>query len=84
MDNKYVKPLGSNIDNIRSKSNVMRRQKGSATKISISYPQAIKICNTYMVGVDLMDQLKSEYQLDRRSKFRFLIRLFLICLMLHA
>ena len=29
-----------------------------------------------MGGVDLMDQLKSAYQLDRGSKFRFYLRLF--------
>ena len=44
----------------------MKMQKGSATKISVSCPQAIKIYNTHMGGVNLMDQLKSAYQLDRR------------------
>ena len=29
-----------------------------------------------MAGVDLIDQLKSAYQLDRRSKFGFYLRLF--------
>ena len=29
-----------------------------------------------MGGVDLMDQLKSAYQLDQRSKLRFYLRLF--------
>ena len=29
-----------------------------------------------MSGVDFMDQLKSAYQLDERSKFRFYLRLF--------
>ena len=29
-----------------------------------------------MGGIDLMDQRKSAYQLDRRSKFRFYLRLF--------
>ena len=30
-----------------------------------------------MVGIDLMDQLKSVYQLDQRSKFQFYLRLFI-------
>ena len=30
-----------------------------------------------MGGVGLMDQLRSVYQFDRRSKFRFYLRLFL-------
>ena len=30
-----------------------------------------------MGGVGLMDQLRSAYQFDRRSKFRFYLRLFL-------
>ena len=68
--------LGNNIDDIGSESNMMRRQKGSTTKISVSCPQAIKTYNTYMGGVDLMYQLKSSYQLNRRSKFRFYLRLF--------
>ena len=29
-----------------------------------------------MGGVDLMDQLKSAYQLDRKSKFQFYLSLF--------
>lgn len=43
MKSKYIILLGSNIDDIGSKSNVMRKQTGSATKISASCPQAINI-----------------------------------------
>lgn len=39
--------------------------------------QSIPKTRNYMGGVDSMDQLKSAYQLDRRSKFRFYPRLFL-------
>lgn len=41
MKSKSIILLGSNIDDIGSKSNVMRKQTGSATKISASCPQAI-------------------------------------------
>ena len=44
--------------------------KGSASKITI------KFYNSKMGGVDLMDQLKSVYQLDRRLKVRFYLCLF--------
>ena len=37
---------------------------------------ALSYTTTKMGGVDLMDQLKSAYQLDQRSKFRFYLRLF--------
>ena len=54
---------------------MQRRLKGSASKIPVNFPNGIKLCNSKMGGVDLMDQLKSAYQLDRRSKFRFYLRL---------
>ena len=71
---KSVMLLGSNINN--TGSNVMRRQKGSATKAPVSCPEAIKIYNTDIGGVDFMDQFKSTYRLNKRSKFRFYLRLF--------
>ena len=37
---------------------------------------ALSYTATKMGGVDLMDQLKSAYQFDQRSKFRFYLRLF--------
>ena len=58
-------------------SNAQRRQKGSATKMNVSCPTAIKVYNAHMGGVDLMDQQQSAYRLDRRSQFRFYLRLFL-------
>ena len=39
-------------------------------------PNGIKVYNSKMDGVLLMDQPKSVYQPDRRSKFRFYFRLF--------
>ena len=75
MDNKSAIILGRSIVDIRSQSNVMRRQKDSATKISVSCPQEIRIYNTYMGGVELMDKLKSAHKFDRISKLRFYIRL---------
>ena len=70
MDNKSVFLVGSNLEEIASISNVQRRQEGSATKMNVHCPTAIKVCNMHMCGVDLMDQLQSAYRLYRRSQFR--------------
>ena len=68
--------LGSHLEEITSISTLQRRSKGSSPKIPANCPNGIKLYNSKMGGVDLMDQLKSAYQLDRRSKFGFYLRLF--------
>ena len=68
--------LGSHLEQITSISTVQRRLKGSSYKIPVNFPNGIKLNNSKMGGVDLMDQLKSAYQHDRRSKFRFYLCLF--------
>ena len=55
---------------------MQERLKGSSSKISINFPNAIKLYDSKIGLVDLMDQLKSAYQLDRRSKFPFYLRFF--------
>ena len=75
-DNKSVMLLGSHLEEVTSISTVQRRLKGSSSKIPVNCPNDIKLYNSKMGGVDLMDQLKSAYQLDRRSKFGFYLRLF--------
>ena len=50
--------------------------KGSATKTPVSCPTIIKMFNQGMEGVDLIDQKTAAYRLDRKSKFRFYLRLF--------
>ena len=69
--------LGSHLEEITSILTVQRRLKGSLSKIPINCPNGIKLYNSKMGGVDLMDQQKSAYQLDRRSKFRFYYHLFI-------
>ena len=75
-DNKSVMLLGSHLDEITSISTVQRKLKGSSSKIPVNCPNSIKLYNSKMDGVDLMDQLKSAYQLDRRLKFGFCFRFF--------
>jgi len=75
-DNKAVLLLGSSVDGIDGSSNVLRRMKGSATKTPVPCPYIIKLYNKGMGGVDLMDKKTAAYRLDRRSKFRFYLRMF--------
>ena len=41
-----------------------KRLKVSSSKIPVNYPNGIKLNNSKMGGVDLIDHLKSSYQLD--------------------
>jgi len=75
-DNKAVLMLSTNVAGMEGTTNVSCRVKGSANKISITCPNVIKFYNKGMGGVDLMDQKTAAYRLDRKSKFRFYLRLF--------
>ena len=75
-DNKSVMLPGSHLEEITSISTVQRRLKGSWSKIPVNYLNDIKLYNSKMGRVDLMDQLDSAYQLDGKSNFRFYLRLF--------
>ena len=76
MDNRGVLMVGSAVDEFDTTSTVQRRAKGSATKETINCPNIIKLYNTGMGGVDLLDQRVAAYRLDRKSKFRFYLRIF--------
>ena len=73
---KSVMLLGSHSEEPASISTVKRRLKGSSSKIPVNCPNGIKLYDCKIGGVNLMDQLKSAYQLGRRLKFRFYLRLF--------
>ena len=66
-DNKSVMLLGSHGRN-KFYIDMQRRLKGSSSKIPVNCPNGIKLYNSKMGGVDLMDKLKSAYQLDGRSR----------------
>ena len=76
IDNKSVILL-SNYHDPRVVGDTKRRVKGSKDKVKVSCPTIIYDYNQYMGRVDLSDQLKVSYQVDRRSKFRFYLRIFL-------
>lgn len=56
--------------------NVERRLKGSKDKVNIDCPKMVNEYNKYMGGVNLMDQKKVTYEVDRRSKIKYYLRLF--------
>lgn len=68
--------ISSNTCDNRHSTNVTRRQKGISQKLSIPCPSVIANYNKGMGGVDLIDQKKTYYELDRKSKFRFYLRIF--------
>ena len=74
--NKSMMIIRSHLEEIISTSTVQRRLKGSLSKIPVNCPSDITLCNSQMGGLELMDQLKSAYQLDRRLKFQFYLSLF--------
>lgn len=56
-------------------TSVKRREAGSGSKIDVKCPMIIKKYNQYMGGVDLMDQNKETYGLDRKSKAKYYLRI---------
>ena len=75
MDNKSVILL-SNYFNPKETQQIERRVKGSKDKVKVACPSVIQEYNQFMGGVDLSDQMKVTYEVDRRSKFRFYLRIF--------
>ena len=75
MDNKSVILL-SNYFNPKETQQIERRVKGSKDKVKVTCPSAIQEYTQLMGGVDLSDQMKVTYEVDRQSKFRFYLRVF--------
>ena len=70
-DNKSVLLLATSVDGMSGTYNVMRRTKGSTTKIPVSCSNIIKFFNNDMVGVNIMDRKTAVYRLDCKSKYLF-------------
>ena len=68
--------LATNIEKIDGTSNVMRETKSSATKTPVPCPNVIKMYNANIGGVDVIDQKTASYRQDRKSKFRFYLKMF--------
>ena len=61
LDNQSVLLLSSVVAGMKDILSVQRRKKGSKTKSSVSCPKVVKLCNSGMGGVDLMDQRTAAY-----------------------
>lgn len=75
MDNKGVHLLTNFIPPME-KDTVKRRKAGSGQKIDVPCPLSVIKYNKNMGGVDLMDQRKVAYEVDRRSTIKYYLRLF--------
>ena len=78
MDNRSVLLLSSSLEGMNDILSVQRREKGSKTKSLIPCPKVVKLYNSDMGGVNLMDQRTAAYCLDRKSSVRYYLRIFLI------
>ena len=53
------------------------RQKGEAVRKTVTIPLAIQMYNCHMGGVDISNQLKTYYEVDHKSRYKYYLRLFL-------
>ena len=75
MDNRSVILL-SNYHNPSVLQEINGRGKGSKEKVKVCCPAATCVYNTYMGRKGPCDQIKVSYEVDRRSKVRFYLRVF--------
>ena len=77
MDNWSVLLLSSDLEEINGILSVQRREKGSKIKSLVPCPKLVKLYNSGICVVDLMDQRTAAYRLDRKSSVRFSLHIFL-------
>ena len=78
--------LVSNAEVVITTSTVLSRQKKSPSKVEILCPDGIKMYNQEMGGVDLVDQGKATYNLERIYNLYFInpcANNFIACNMMH-
>lgn len=57
-------------------TNVEKRQWGTGEKFKVPYPDIIREYNFHINVKNIHDQLKTTYELDRKSKFQYYLRIF--------
>ena len=75
MDSPSVLLLSSALEWMNDIS-VQGREHGSKTKSSVPCLKVVKLYNSGMSGVNIMDQGTATYHLDRKSSVRFYLRIF--------
>ena len=78
MDNWSVLLLSSALEGMNDILSVQRREKGSKTNSSVSCPKVVRLYNSGMGGVDLMDQRTAAYRLDGKSSVRFYLLIYFL------
>ena len=76
MANRPVLLLSSVLERMNDILPFQRREKGSKAKPSVPCLMVVKIYNSDMGGVGLMNQGIGAYRLDRKSSVRFYLRIF--------
>ena len=74
-DNQSVTMLLSNVERITTISTVLQCPKKSASNVWTVFPDAIKMHNQDVGGVDLVYQNTTVYNLDCKSSIRFCLRI---------
>ncbi|KAH7974905.1 hypothetical protein HPB49_021154 [Dermacentor silvarum] len=77
MDNRAVVFLSNFISPVEN-VHVQRRCAGNKQKMDVHCPLVLEKYNKFICGVDLMDQKKVTYEVDRRSKIKYYLRVFFI------
>ena len=76
MDDWSVLLLSSALEGMNGILSVQRGEKGSKTKSLVPCPKVVKLCNSSMGGVEVMDQRTAAYRMDRKSSVMFYLRIF--------
>ncbi|GFW12549.1 piggyBac transposable element-derived protein 2 [Trichonephila clavipes] len=75
MDTKSVHML-TNFISPELSGTVKRRHAGTAEKVNVTCPEVIICYNKHRGGVDLMNQRKACYEVNRKVKIKYYLRLF--------
>ena len=73
MGNKAVLML-SNFISVHPLKEVKRKKKGASISEMVSCPAVVEQYKNHIGGVDIMDQKKTTYQFDHRSKYKCYLR----------
>ena len=76
IDNRSMLLLSSALDGMNGILSVQRREKGSKTKSLVPSPKVVKLCNSSMGRVEVMDQRTAAYRLVRKSYLTFYLQIF--------